>query len=278
MGVFYEDIPPNLQEWIPKQKVFWVATAPLAGSGHVNVSPKGAANDHETFGLLDEKTFWYLDMTGSGSETISHLHEPGNGRITVMFNAFEGAPKIVRLWGTGHVLENGTEPFTNFIETHKLTTPPGTRSIITVDIHQVGSSCGYSVPLFDFKEHRDVLLNHFAKKVARFEAGNEGESMERYWAYKNAWSMDNLPAMKQGLKTGRAEKVVPLKKMVGATAPPLPTYDNASMLQMLLPSSLSAQSGLTVGHVGVMTVVSFVLGISLATYLPTNSVSRAWLS
>lgn len=101
MGVFYQVIPPSLQEWIPRQKVFWVATAPLAGGGHVNVSPKGAANDHDTFGLLDDKTFWYLDMTGSGSETISHLHEPGNGRITVMFNAFEGAPKIVRLWGKG---------------------------------------------------------------------------------------------------------------------------------------------------------------------------------
>ncbi|KAH7029165.1 uncharacterized protein B0I36DRAFT_325165 [Microdochium trichocladiopsis] len=179
MGVFYETVPDFLMTWIAKQKVFWVATAPLMGQGHVNVSPKGGATDHETFGLLDDKTFWYLDMTGSGSETISHLYEPGNGRITVMLNAFEGAPKIVRLWGKGRVLESGTPEFARFVEDNKVFTPTGTRSIILVDVHQVGSSCGYSVPLFDFKEHRDVLLNHFAKKNARFEAGNEEESMER---------------------------------------------------------------------------------------------------
>ena len=83
--------------WIRDQKVFWVATAPLGPGGHVNVSPKGGLY----FGLENPKSFWYMDLTGSGNETISHLYEPGNGRITVMFNAFEGAPKIVRLWGQG---------------------------------------------------------------------------------------------------------------------------------------------------------------------------------
>lgn len=97
MGVFYETIPENLIEWIRKQHVFWVATAPLSGKGHINVSPKGG----EYFGVLDEKTFWYHDLTGSGSETISHLYEPGNGRITIQLCAFEGGPKIVRLWGYG---------------------------------------------------------------------------------------------------------------------------------------------------------------------------------
>lgn len=99
-----------------------------------------------------------MDLTGSGSETLAHLHEPGNGRITVMFNAFEGAPKIVRLWGYGKVLENGTDDFSKFITEHSVTTIPGTRSIIIVDIHQVGSSCGFSVPFYDFKEFRSVLL------------------------------------------------------------------------------------------------------------------------
>ena len=94
MAIFYEVIPQTLIEWILQQKVFWVATAPLSGSGHVNVSPKGG----QYFGVIDEKTFWYHDLTGSGNETIAHLHEPGNGRITVMFNAFEGGPKILRLW------------------------------------------------------------------------------------------------------------------------------------------------------------------------------------
>jgi hypothetical protein len=97
MGVFYETIPQSLISWIREQKVFWVATAPLSSSGHVNVSPKGG----QYFGVIDEKTFWYHDLTGSGNETISHLLEPNNGRITIMLSAFEGAPKIVRLWGRG---------------------------------------------------------------------------------------------------------------------------------------------------------------------------------
>lgn len=97
MGAFYETIPESQIAWIMKQKMFCVATAPLSGSGHVNVSPKGG----EYFGVLDPKTFWYMELTGSGSETIAHLHEPGNGRITVMFNAFDGPPRIIRLWGKG---------------------------------------------------------------------------------------------------------------------------------------------------------------------------------
>lgn len=95
MGAFYEDIPDNIYEWILKQRMLWVATAPLSAKGHINVSPKGG----EYFGLIDKSTFWYMDLSGSGCETISHLRE--NGRITVMFNAFEGAPRIVRLWGHG---------------------------------------------------------------------------------------------------------------------------------------------------------------------------------
>ena len=97
MGVFYEAIPKSLFQWILDQHVFWVATAPLSGNGHVNVSPKGG----KYFGIIDERTFWYHDLSGSGIETLSHLLEPGNGRVTIMFNAFEGPPKIIRLWGKG---------------------------------------------------------------------------------------------------------------------------------------------------------------------------------
>lgn len=97
MGAFYETIPESLMSWILKQKMFWVATAPLSGSGHINVSPKGG----EYFGVIDERTFWYMELTGSGSETLAHLYERGNGRITIMFNAFDGPPRIVRLWGKG---------------------------------------------------------------------------------------------------------------------------------------------------------------------------------
>lgn len=99
MGHFYETIPENIYNWILEQKMLFVSTAPLAASGHVNVSPKGG----QYFGLIDDKTFWYMDLSGSGCETISHLKE--NGRITVMFCGFLGAPRIVRLWGFGELFQ-----------------------------------------------------------------------------------------------------------------------------------------------------------------------------
>lgn len=175
MGVFYETIPPSLLEWIPQQKVFFVATAPLSGDGHVNVSPKGGPY----FGLIGNNKFWYMDITGSGVETISHLYESGNARITIMFCAFEGAPKIVRLWGKGKVIERGTPQFDSFVEDQKVSVFAGTRSVITVDIHQVGSSCGFSVPFFDFKEYRTKLIDGFEEKAEKYRAGDDKQSMPR---------------------------------------------------------------------------------------------------
>jgi hypothetical protein len=115
MGTFYETIPASLITWILQQKVFYIASAPISPSGHINVSPKGGSY----FGVLSPTLFWYIDLTGSGVETLSHLQEPGNGRITVMFNAFEGPPKIVRLWGKGEVLEYGSSKFDEFVREHK---------------------------------------------------------------------------------------------------------------------------------------------------------------
>jgi len=175
MGQFYETIPEHLLKWILEQKMFWVATAPLSGSGHVNVSPKGGL----FFGLLDDKTFWYHDLTGSGNETISHLYEPGNGRITIMFNAFEGSPRIVRLFGHGTVLERGTPVFDEFVKKNNVQVIPASRSIIIVSVHQVASSCGYSVPYYEFKGFRNTLTEFFARKAERFAQGKEDESMER---------------------------------------------------------------------------------------------------
>jgi len=215
MGQFFETIPPSLIKWILDQKVFWVATAPLSSSGHVNVSPKGG----QYFGVPDIKTFWYMDLTGSGNETISHLLEPGNGRVTIMFNAFEGPPRIMRLWGKGSVLENGTPEFQSWTAEHSIETIPGTRSIVLVDIHQVGTSCGFSVPFYDFKEFRPTLNDFFRKKAEKYAAGKEEESMDRYWAYKNAWSMDGLPGMQRGQVIAKEKKVAPIKKMVGPLAP-----------------------------------------------------------
>ncbi|KAI1351126.1 pyridoxamine phosphate oxidase family protein [Xylaria sp. FL0043] len=214
MGKFYEEIPENVMDWIVKQKVFWVSTAPLSRHGHVNVSPKGG----DCFGVPDRRTFWYMDMTGSGNETISHLLEPGNGRITILFNAFEGPPRILRLWGKGKVLEYGSPEFNEIVERENITTLPGTRSVIVVDIHQVGTSCGYQVPFFSFVDYRRVLEEHFRKKVERYEKGNEKESMDRYWALKNAWSMDGLPGMRRGLKAGKEFSIEPIQKMVGKMA------------------------------------------------------------
>jgi hypothetical protein len=130
MGAFYETIPPSVLKWILEQKVFWVATAPLSSTGHINISPKGG----QYFGILNPTTFWYLDLTGSGIETLSHLHEEENGRITVLFNAFEGPPQIVRLWGKGEVLEYGSRKFNDFVGENKVDAIAGTRAVILVHI------------------------------------------------------------------------------------------------------------------------------------------------
>lgn len=130
MGVFYETLPPALVPWLLEQKVFWIGSAPLSGDGHINVSPKGVSDKGGPFfGVIKEpkpghvkgnsgdeagddedddkavviRKFWYMDLTGSGIETTSHLHEPGNGRITVMFNAFSGPPRILRIFGKGTI-------------------------------------------------------------------------------------------------------------------------------------------------------------------------------
>ncbi|KAK0715350.1 hypothetical protein B0H67DRAFT_489075 [Lasiosphaeris hirsuta] len=230
MGQFYETIPESLIKWIQEQKMFWVSTAPLSGSGHVNVSPKGGLY----FGVLNAATFWYMDLTGSGSETISHLYEPGNGRITVMFTAFEGPPRIVRLFGRGRVLENGTPAFSDFVEKQDVKTIPGSRSIIIVDVHQVGSSCGYSVPYYDFKTFRNTLNEVFAKRVDKLEDDEATETMEKYWAYKNAWSMDGLPGLEVARKMGEKQKIAPIEKMVGQAASRNYSLDNGFGVQHLI--------------------------------------------
>lgn len=96
-----------------------------------------------------------------------------------MFNAFEGGPRILRLFGKGRVLENGTASFDDFVRKHDVHIIPGARAIVLLDIHQVGTSCGFSVPYYEFKEHRTILNDFFQKKDAKFKEGNEKESMPR---------------------------------------------------------------------------------------------------
>ncbi|KAK4936306.1 hypothetical protein LTR10_022783 [Elasticomyces elasticus] len=201
MGVFYETLPPKLVGWLLEQKVFWIGSAPLSGDGHINVSPKGVSDKGGPFfGVIKERKdgkavsvddddneedivirkFWYMDLTGSGIETTSHLHEPGNARITVMFNAFTGPPRILRLFGKGRVLEYGTPAFNEIISSQNVTIIPGTRSIIMVDIHQVGTSCGFSMPLYDFVAFRPTLNDFFEKRVANEKAGKREDGIERF--------------------------------------------------------------------------------------------------
>ncbi|KAH7346048.1 hypothetical protein BKA66DRAFT_576667 [Pyrenochaeta sp. MPI-SDFR-AT-0127] len=249
MGVFYETIPDSLRPWMLEQKMLWVGTAPLSGSGHINISPKGG----QQFGIIDERTFWYMDLTGSGVETHAHLHEPGNGRICVMFMAFVGPPKIVRLWGDGRPIENGTPEFDAFVEEHKVKIIPGSRSIIMVDIHQCATSCGYSVPYYEFKGHRTILDDHFAKKDAKYREGNEAESMDRYWAWKSQLSIDGLPGMKRGYDFAQKNKVAPLKKMIGPYAPSSPrTASRIEPIHLLLVLFL----GIVIGGAMALSVVT----------------------
>jgi len=128
----------------------------------------------------------------------------------------------VRLWGKGTVLEYGTPAFESFVNMHSVKTIPGTRSIIRVDIHQVGTSCGFSMPKYDFRDFRPTLNEFFEKRVAAEEAGDKKNGIEVYWAFKNQFSMDGLPGMKRGVKTAKVEDVKPMKKMVGPYAPTAP--------------------------------------------------------
>lgn len=179
MGKVLARIDPETARWIERQPMFFVATAPSGDGGHVNVSPKGL----DTFRLLDDRTAVYLDLTGSGAETIAHVRQ--NGRITIMFCAFEGKPRIVRLHGRGSVLRPG-EP--GFAALAALFPPlPGVRALVGVHADRVSSSCGYAVPLMAYQGQRDTLLDWAERR------GPDG--IRSYWAEKNAASIDGLPAL-----------------------------------------------------------------------------------
>jgi hypothetical protein len=178
MATVYDGLDDGLTRWLLKQPMFFVATAPLAADGSVNCSPKGLTG---TFTVLDERTVAYLDITGSGIETVAHLRE--NGRIVLMFCAFDGRPRIVRLHGRGQVVLPDDERFAGL--TDRFSPHPGVRSVILVDVTRVADSCGYGVPRLDFTADRDVLAPSHTRKG---EAG-----LVTYRAEKNATSIDGLP-------------------------------------------------------------------------------------
>jgi hypothetical protein len=185
MGKVYEGIDSKLAAWIERQPVFFVATAPLAPDGLVNLSPKGTIG---TFRVVDEHTFAYLDLTGSGIETIAHLRE--NGRICVMFCAFDGRPNIVRLHGTGRVVPADdpafAEAFGWFGEAGEARRRFA-RAVIVVDVARVSDSCGYSVPRMELVEERDTLDVYWQSR--------DDERIGRYHVERNAESLDGLPGL-----------------------------------------------------------------------------------
>ncbi|MBP1051178.1 pyridoxamine 5'-phosphate oxidase family protein [Rhodococcus qingshengii] len=180
MGRVYEGIDEKLTTWLQAQPLFVVATAPLSADGLVNCSPKGGVG---SFVVLTSNRVAYLDLTGSGVETIAHVRE--NSRITLMFMAFDGPPKIVRLHGHGHVLLAGAEPFNELVG--RFPEHPGLRSIVVVDLTRISDSCGYAVPLMDYQSDRDVLDRVAEKKGP--------ERLIAYRAEKNAKSVDGLPGI-----------------------------------------------------------------------------------
>ncbi|KAF9187333.1 hypothetical protein BGZ51_001423 [Haplosporangium sp. Z 767] len=177
MGQWYDSISDDHAEWIKKQKIFFVATAPLDPKGTVNVSPKG----HDSLRVLGP------------NKTQSHLEE--NGRITVMLMALEGAPRILRLHGTGRVVRVESPEFNQLIEDHyagsELCSAQGKRAIIMVDVRKMGTTCGYAVPFFDYRGPRETLVKYFSKK--------DDEEMKEYWRKKNMYSLDGLPGMRNAI-------------------------------------------------------------------------------
>jgi len=187
----YDEIDDTLREWIARQPMFFVASAPLAGDGHVNVSPKGPAG---TFRVLGPRRVAYLDYVGSGAETVAHVRE--NRRITVMFCAFQGPPRIVRLHGRGTVVLPGHPDFGALLDEAAFdepTIPEGRRAVIVVDLVRIGSSCGYGVPLMDYTGERPHMDASTRKRVRARGPG----AYVRYQAEHNARSIDGLPAVQQ---------------------------------------------------------------------------------
>jgi hypothetical protein len=175
----FEEIDEKLASWLVDQPVFFVSTAPLAGDGLLNCSPKG---NRQEFIITGPRTVAYLDQTGSGVETIAHLKE--NGRIVVMFCAFVGPPRIVRLHGTGRFILKDSPEFESFVGKFPGASSAGVRSVIVIDVERIADSCGYGVPFMDFVEHRPTMDQWSERK------GEQG--IREYWAEKNRRSIDDL--------------------------------------------------------------------------------------
>jgi hypothetical protein len=191
MGKVYAELDDRLRKFIARQPVFFVATAPCLSpdgeGGHVNVSPKGY---RDTFAVLDPRTVAYVDLTGSGAETVAHLRQ--NGRITIMFCSFDKQAKILRIYGRGRVVLPDGPDWPELAQRFRGhagagADRPDRRAIIVVEVERVADSCGYAVPVMELAHERDLLARN-----------NESLSAEQLAAYrdeKNAVSIDGLPAL-----------------------------------------------------------------------------------
>jgi hypothetical protein len=194
MGKVYAELDERLRQFIERQSVFFVATAPCLTSGgdggHVNVSPKGY---RDTFAILGPRQVAYLDLTGSGAETIAHVRQ--NGQITIMFCSFDRQAKILRLYGNGRIVlpadAEWDELAANFPASGYGSSEPSRRAIIVVDLDRIADSCGYAVPVMDLVQERDVLVRHDERKTPA--------ELAAYRAEKNAVSIDGLPALSPDL-------------------------------------------------------------------------------
>ncbi|BDI34394.1 pyridoxamine 5'-phosphate oxidase [Capsulimonas corticalis] len=174
-----DSIDEELSEWLRRQHVFFVATAPLCADGHINCSPKGG----DSFRVLGPLEVAYQDYTGSGAETAAHLRE--NGRILLMFCGFEGKPNIARLHGQGEVIAPDHADYESLDALFPVN--PGTRCYVRVQVERVSTSCGFSVPFMDFRSDRDTL--------DKFAASKGPAGLAEYRAQKNAVSIDGMPAL-----------------------------------------------------------------------------------
>lgn len=186
MGKEYTEIDDRLQAWLGKQQVFFVSTAPTSPDGLVNCSPKGL----DCLRVLGPMQLAYADTGGSGIETVAHLRD--NGRITLMFCAFEGPPKIFRFYGRGTAVEPHDATFAGLLG--RFPAMPAARNIIVIDVERIIDSCGYGVPLYEFRQHRDSLGNYFSKQSAA--------DILEFRRTRNTESLDGLPGL-----TGPADEL-----------------------------------------------------------------------
>jgi len=182
VGKVFDAIDERMHEWLQGQRMFFVATAPLSGDGLLNLSPKGL----DSFAVLGPRRVAYLDLTGSGIETIAHLRE--NGRIVLMFCAFDGPPRIVRFHGRGTVFEAGAAGFDELAA--RFPHFPSTRAVIDVAVARIADTCGYGVPLYHYEAQRDQLDAWASRKGA--------DGLREYRAANNARSLDGLPGLGEG--------------------------------------------------------------------------------